>query len=528
MRRPTVGQAVVALVVTAGLVRIGLVVGHLSSRHLNEDQASVLLAAQELLRGQVHQPSFPGQSYGVVFEGLGAAAGSLVGIPPVVGLTATLALLWYAGWVVVAAGAWDAGARATGLLAAAAPLLLAVYPVYYASVFTVGLGRLLGVVAAVLLWRRRWVPLGVGAGALAVVFDPSSVLLPVVGALLAGRALVGAVRAQWLSVAFACQPALAWAAWRRWFAVTHPDHVLHAAPSVDPSWSGLTEVVTRGPHYAGSFSLAVLPGGWPVLVLVALVFLACLLLGGWQVRAAAVALAALTALIAATPRALDDVSPFLPGSRVFLAVPYAVVLLAAAVEPRLVGQRLRSAVLPVAAAVVLVSACAGAVRWQSSAGVILAAAATAPVVPLVPEQEMEQRCRAARELGTELVVFLDDRAAAYGCPVLLDDAPATLLPAYERRTWRLYEEADEVRGRVAVVGNAELCGTATAVGLVCRPAPGSLPAVVVEPAGMSSLQALRALGVFVRPFGPGCVPERPETCVQALPGGSGRSQGARS
>lgn len=513
VRRLSPWHVVAALVVLAAGVRIAVVVGRLSSRHVNEDQASVLLAAQEMLRGRVHQPSFPGQHYGVVFEGLGAAVGALVGIPPVVGLTVTLAALWYAGWVLLAVGAWQAGARATALSALGAPLLLSAYPVYYATVFTTGAGRLLAVLAAVLLWRRRAVHVGLGAGLLAVVFDPSSAVLPVVGGLLGGRLLLEQLRARWLAVAVACQPALAWAAWRRWFAATHPDHGLHAAPSLDPSWRGLVEVLSRAPDYAGSSSLALVPGGWLVLLLATAVLLGCLLRGDGRLRAAAGSLLVLTAAIAATPRALDDVSVFLPGFRVFLAVPYAVTLLAAALELRLPARPgLRPAAACLAAAAVLASGLAGWLRWPAQSEAILVAAPTAPVVALVPVEDLQARCRAVRELGVELVVFLDDRPAAYGCPVLVDDAPATLLPSYERRTWLLHDEQQAVRQEVAIVGNTELCQAAAAVGLACRPAPGRLPAVVVESAGLATLDVLRALGIPIRPFGSGCSPPRPETC----------------
>ena len=54
---------------------------------------------------------------------------------------------------------------------------------------------------------------------------------------------------------------------------------------------------------------------------------------GYSIPPASLAVAGTTVLVAATPRALDDVSLFLPGSRVFLAVPYAALLLGAPLVP---------------------------------------------------------------------------------------------------------------------------------------------------------------------------------------------------
>lgn len=509
-----------AVVGVASLVKIAWVVRGLSSRFVNEDQASVLLAARELLRLRVNQPSFPGQHYGVVVEGLGAALGQLVGIPVVSGLVWSLALLWFGGWLLIAGTAWHAGARGTALLAAGAPLLLSTYAVYYPSVYTTGAGRFLAVAGAVLLWRGagRLIPLGVGLAVLAVVWDPSAVVLPLMGAVLGWPRLLLAARAQPLLMASACLPGLLFAGARRAFAAAHPDYGLHAPPDLGLSAEVLGETLRRAPHYLEAFAPAVVPDGRVLLALLLAMLGGCVVVGGWRVRVAASLFAALTLLVAATPRALDDVSLFLPGARLFLPLPYAVALLGAVLELRVLG-RLPALRAPASAAAVLllvVSVLVSAATAQRDAAHITAAAGVAPVVPQVPVPELERRCAAADELARterlELVVYLDDRAAAYGCPVLAPSDLETLLPTYERRTWRLYAEQRTVRDGFAVVpGAPELCATAAAVGVDC--AQDATGAAVLRSRQVESvLETLDRLGIAVRPFGPGCTPGQPETC----------------
>lgn len=515
-RRVTAWWVGCAVLVAASLLDLAYVVHRLSARLVNEDQMSVLAAANELLHLRVRQPSFPGQHYGTYVEGLAAAALVPLAVPPMLALTWTLALLWYGAWLAVAVGAWRAGARASALLAAGAPLLHAVYPVFFASTFASAAGRFVAVVAAVLLWRggARLTWLGIGLGAVAVVADPSAVVPLAVGAVLGAREIVSALRRRpWWFLA-GCLPAAGWGLWRGIFAARHPDYGLHAAPALEPSPAGVVAVAGRAESYGEMFSLALLPGGTAVLVVSAAVLTASLLLGTWWTRAATVTASTLVVAIASTPRALDDVSAFLPGARVFLAVPFALLLLLAALESR----RPRRGTVQLAVGVLVLSAVFGALRAPAQRMQLEQAAPAAPVVPVLPVDEFEQRCLdndvLVRREDVRLLVFLDDRAAAYGCPLFSATTYDTLLPSYERRTWRLYEEQARLRDRLAVIpGDAATCAAATAAGWACRTTAGpGVMAAVVEAPGVAALAVVRGLGVGVRPFGPGCTPPKPETC----------------
>src|SRR3954470_16952021 len=153
-RRPYL--AAVCAVSLLGFCRLLMVMHGTSSRLVNEDQTSLWLAGQELVRtGRLRQPTFPGQNYGVPFEGLGPAVLDIVHVPPWWGLPLTLAILSYGGFLVLAWAARRSDAPATALLAAGAPLLFAVYPLFLLTSYGTALGRFLAATAAALAWGGR-------------------------------------------------------------------------------------------------------------------------------------------------------------------------------------------------------------------------------------------------------------------------------------------------------------------------------------------------------------------------------------
>jgi tetratricopeptide (TPR) repeat protein len=61
--------------------------------------------------------------------------------------------------------------------------------------------------------------------------------------------------------------------------------------------------------------------------------------------------------------------------------------------------------------------------------------------------------KAARTYGAELVIFPDgNRTLNYGCAAKLNGKVATLLAGYERRTWRIEEEENQLRGNILLYG----------------------------------------------------------------------------
>lgn len=61
--------------------------------------------------------------------------------------------------------------------------------------------------------------------------------------------------------------------------------------------------------------------------------------------------------------------------------------------------------------------------------------------------------KAAKTYGAELVIFPDgNRTLTYGCGAMLNGKVDTLLAGYERRTWRIEEESNQLRGNLLIYG----------------------------------------------------------------------------
>jgi hypothetical protein len=73
--RPRLLAATVGIVAILSGLRLVQVVSLSSRRLVTEDAATLWLAGHDMLNGQLRQPTFPGQHYGVPFEGLGPLGG---------------------------------------------------------------------------------------------------------------------------------------------------------------------------------------------------------------------------------------------------------------------------------------------------------------------------------------------------------------------------------------------------------------------------------------------------------------------
>ena len=70
------------------------------------------------------------------------------------------------------------------------------------------------------------------------------------------------------------------------------------------------------------------------------------------------------------------------------------------------------------------------------------------------ETECANLARLCDEYSIDLIIVSNHYSydfLTYGCPALHSDLPNTLRPVYERRTWRLIEDAEKVYGRILVI-----------------------------------------------------------------------------
>ncbi len=489
----------------------------LARRYVSEDQALLWAAARDMGRGQLRQPNFWGQAYGVTFEAAPAELLRHFGVGYPTGLPLGVIVLNLVVWWLPAGAAWLRGRRWLAIAALAAPVVLSLEHGLMMVVYNTAFGRMLaGSAAALALWRpdlRRVLAAVLALGGLAVLFDASSALIvgPVMVMLLGHRRSWGRYRDVGLSALIGLAPVIVWLMFTRWWYDRHPDDSLHPSPALAPSWEVLSDNLSHPTRHFSTFA----PELWRSPAVAAMGVLALVVLavrrrdplGGLAVAS----FVGLTLFALSLPRSRDGLPTiYYAEARVLLSFPLGLWCCAATLRPARSAGAGSVAVphpwrRPLAAAlfvgVIAASAGVRAVTWDGRVGAIRDDAVAFENYPLSPTSTLVGLCdrveRAAEARQIEVVLF-DLRTPAYACAGVFGAAPITLYPPYERRAWWLRRADTSGAAELLVVGPTP--GSCEAAGLACRDIGDEM--IVVELAGNSPLGAARLLGVTVRPFDP--------------------------
>jgi hypothetical protein len=287
------------------------------------------------------------------------------------------------------------------------------------------------------------------------------------------------------------------------FYATHPGWVLH--PDWPLSWhrSLFFDGLEHLDRHLGGFAPWAAP--WAVLD-----FAAIAAVGLWAAlhRQYALAAAAAVALVATVlslgvNKVHDGESGiFFSYQRMYLAVPLLIAFLVA-LAPRVDWKR--SALGSGAVAVVAL----GAFAYQQAALAPAVATATAFPAGAVTSprsvDSLERKCaldsQVAQSSGATLIVYVQDRGAAYGCGALMYGRVETLFPSYERRTWLLQAEARARRDELVLADVSRSFCAAVDAGLAsCQQPPKAPQVAVLSTRAQPALTVLRQLKVAVRAF----------------------------
>jgi hypothetical protein len=484
------------------------------------DQTTHWYAAREWGRLRPRQLNFYGQSYGSNLEAVPLEALRRFGIQLSTGSAIVWAVLGMAGWFVLA---WVAWRRRKPVLAAAAlacPLVLSAFHSFFIQTLGSSVPRLgaVGGAAILMLQPRRtvlvalaWSLLGLG-----VVFDGAVALLAVPVAAwyllvtrIDSRAVLAAVFGAVLPVAVV---EWSWVYYRR-----HPDYNLHGGNPSSPSVSLLTRHLKELDRFLDLY-VPELWRSWTVPLLVLGVLVAALLATRrWRYVIPALSVVVLAAWAIAVPKSDFDSGKFLPLSRVLIMLPatlwFLAFLLADAHILRAPTWLTTRRAVAFVGAVALISFAVRNIDYDGRVMSLREDAITQPsqLISFTPTSALSARCKHVEQLAHEaqatLVVYLEDWTAAYGCGALLYGEIDTLLPAYERRTWRLYDELHRTRSSMVVSGTtSSFCAQSRPPSTTC--AQRDDHAAIVTFAPQSVLRELTSLHVEVRPFGPQCSPQK--------------------
>jgi hypothetical protein len=486
----------------------------------NADVALMWFSAREFGAGHFRTPHVYGQAYGSNLEAIPIEVARRLGASLPQATVGTWALLAVGGWVLLALGAWRAGRRGLALAALAAPLVISAYYSFVVTTVATYQGAHFLVIAgaAALIARPRhslveaagWAAMGLG-----VYLDASGAVLGVAVGIWA-LAAPPRDRRRLHTLPIGAAAAGVYAAWGWWFYRAHPDTRMFGDASLAPSSHTLADNVTK--HLGRFFALFTpeIVDTWVAVLVLAGVLVALVCASGRVPHAAAaLAVPAVVVVGMASPKSVGTLGPFLSPGRILATLPHALWFLAfLAADAGAVGRlRLRPAATVALAGLIALGLVSTGLRLgdYDDRVVALRARASRSVYGFaVPMSGLVARCgtlrRAAARADATVVVFLTDKAAAYGCGALDYGRYDTLLPSVERRTWRLYAERRRTRRAALVQGAGPgYCGYAGPRVESCEVvAPG---VVALRFAPQSLLGVLAELNVAVRAYGPDCSPK---------------------
>jgi hypothetical protein len=479
-------------------------------RFTDEDQAGYWYGAQEFAHLHFREPFYYGQPYIPMLESALMVPLQAVRNEPWVLLPLVSTLLGLGAWWLVAFVAWRRRRPLAALVILAGPLLLVPdYLLQLGVPFNGGIFvAALGLVAAELMpgERTRGFAFGLLAalGTLYVLPNTAVLALPA-GILLALQPGARVRRWQGIIAGGALGALCAWAAGL--FYTLHPGWVVSAGvlqPGLGRGWhwslflDGLGHLHRHLGFYAPWFWTS---GAAPLLAL-ALIGVVAAWWRSWAVALGAWAtLAAVLFSFGLNKVHEGQAGVFFSFDRMYVAVPLAIAVLVAALEP---PRRL----LPAGAGAALLAALA-AVSFAAATIALPAAVADAARFPAIVYEgprtvaSMRDECaaldRAAVATGADLAVYLQNRGFAYGCSALLYGRVEAIYPSYERRTWLLQQENVLDRSKVLFAqAPAGFCLTAQAAGYGCADVDGY--DLVTESRPGPTIPLLRRLGIDVRVF----------------------------
>ena len=426
-------------------------------KYVDDDQAIMWTGAAEMAKGRFHEPSFYGQRYNSMLEGLLAVPFLWAGVRPNVALPLITSLLTLFPFILLAVLLVRERSFAQAAIVLAFPVTLSPE---FGMVSSIPRGFVTGVFLASfavlpLFSRAPMVMFCAPFFAILALFaNPNAALLLFPAGLLIIWKNRNDRRMYPLAAAGALPAAILYYLGRRFYDV-RPNYIAHPDLdlSFDPSnfhWADLQFLDDLSPVFWGKGFLV------PVIIL---------LLIGWLVRKdqLSVAIALLAGLVLLVVSfGLNKVhhgtfNVFFPWSRMFLAIPFLLVLFISQAKMRDSGRVMWS--MPILAA--------GFFGYKAF---VQQAAVDRQVDPRIDTKvEMatvtviEQHCmgirRVAEENNADLLVINWGRykhLINYGCPCLVADFPTTIEPALDRRTWHMRDLATQVFPNVLLTGMDEL------------------------------------------------------------------------
>lgn len=412
-------------------------------KYVDGDQLIFWEGCRELLKDYVHEPCFYGQSYNVMIESLFAAPLFALGIPLNIALPGITSILTLIPFILFSAICLRQNKRMNAYIILCLPVL---FRIEYGMITSIPRGFITGVffasvaVAVLKTGNNKWNHLTGGFfSVFAFVINPNSIILSFpyyVYQLLKNFKhktfyvfeTLGAIPAVLISYSI------------QHFYSIHPTYVFHIQWKPEFSWKIMVQCLSNLDIYFNYFAPILWKTGSIVLVII--VFCAVLFLKKKQYHEFWATVAGFLFLMFSLGinKNIDGTeSVFFPYGRMYVAIPLLICVFISWINIK-INNRIYY-FIPIMLAVIFL--CTKIFKIKDSI-----IENTSPninhVVDISTLGKLDSLCSKLRMFSdmthASLLIFKSDNLSNYGCPVLFQNFPLTLMPSNERRTWRLLQE----------------------------------------------------------------------------------------
>jgi hypothetical protein len=474
-----------------------------SFQFADHDQVTFWLGAYEMLHGNFYEPCFWGQNYNSMLESLIAVPLVALGMPLHISLPLVTSGMAIFPFIFLAFLFKRNGKEMQAIITLLIPIILTVE---FDLITSMPRGWVTGIfVASFGFWsffnkssRAGWLLFGFTT-VLGLWLNPNSIFLSVfIGVYL--------LIANWRKSGFyaylllgAILPVIWWS-YAAWFYKANPSYNFHSDvfAFLNYSLKNIGFAFSRLDIYFKHVSILNPRLGWPLFI--SLLFLILYLFKlGKQKRAVVLLIIYLGMILMMGMNKIRDAHDtiFFTGARFYLVMPFVFIftLIPLIISNSWLSKQLLKwgfliALLSVSLKVILLL-----VNYASIEKVGKSHWVVVDEVSAI-ENACGQLQVLSNSLQAELVVFEDDhdQLLNYACPCLNDDFPPTLFPWYERRTWRLMQERNQVHDNILFVRPKS---PSMVLDSLYSPERGYH---ILENNEQTTIEVLRELGRTVRPF----------------------------
>jgi hypothetical protein len=449
-------KAVFVILVLSLVVDRWIILSSFSFNYMDADQSIMWYGIHEFIHGRFHEPCYFGQAYNTMLEALFAVPFVATGITINKALPLVTSILTLFPFILFAVLSFIHGRKLVAFLILCIPVLL---PVEYGMITTMPRGFVAGVffssiAVSLLVWKnKKWsYILSTFISLLAFIVNQNSLLITF--PLYIYLFIKNNKNIYWyIFSSLGAAPGIIIYFLIRHFYYNHPKYIALPEWPFAYNWKLLMDNLTNTDIYLNNLTPIFWSSGWIVFIIIC----ACCIIFFKQknyAKAAATIAGLLFILFSfGVYKTIDGrLSVFFPYARFYLAIPVGIAILLYSINGN--PKRQGYYIIPI-----LLSLSFLLIKATTTNIDELVIKNTKPNVDCVLDVRkviaLENLCNRlnciADSTNSTLLIVRSDWFISYVCPAFLEKFPETLLPEYDRRTWRLLEEDSITRKNILVL-----------------------------------------------------------------------------